>query len=626
MSIIEEDSNRSRLAALARAQDLALLFTQSFPAIFVSLITAAILTTILWPARNHGVLIAWLAILSLTALGRLALFLLYRRASPGAEDILAWERPYLLTLLLATLTWGIGSVVIMPAHSPVHQVVVLSFLVGMSGGAISLYSAHRLMTLAAITTVLLPIVVWLFIQGDLLSMELAVATSVFFLSAVRATGTITESRHHNFMLSTELQRSQDRYRHLIENIGERFVIYSHKARTGEMLYVTGGIRTIFGLGKEEAIGRPWHSLAQWRPGSVDRANHQLARLIAGEVGSAQTDLEFVHPDGRERTVRASVHSVKDETGEVVAIDGIAEDITEQRSAEEKLRLAATVFDHSKDGILIADPDGNIVDANPACSEISGYSREEIIGRNPRMFSSGQHSAKFYEEMWGELKARGHWQGELWNRTKDGEVYAERISIDAVLDEQERLEHYVAVFHDISYVKEHEAELRQMAYYDVLTGLPNRLLLQDRIRLAQRQAERNQSGLAVCYLDLDGFKPINDTLGHHAGDQVLIEVSKRLQAAVRSGDTVTRVGGDEFVILLADCHDESEVREVLERVLKAVSIPLVTPAGQVSISASIGVSRAPLDTNDAAVLIQQADHAMYVAKASGRNQFRLYTPG
>ncbi|MBI4999137.1 MAG: EAL domain-containing protein, partial [Rhodocyclales bacterium] len=299
------------------------------------------------------------------------------------------------------------------------------------------------------------------------------------------------------------------------------------------------------------------------------------------------------------------------------------DITERKRSEDGLRLAASVFASSQEGIVISDPDNRIIDVNPAFTRLTGYEREEALGRNPSFLSSGSHNADFYAAMWRSIKTKGAWQGEIWNRRKSGEAFAELLSIIAVKDDRGQLKHYVGAFSDISVLKEHEADLDRIAHYDVLTSVPNRRLLGDRLEQAIARARRLGKNLAVCYLDLDGFKPINDQFGHQGGDRLLVEIARRLQAHSRGDDTVARLGGDEFVLLWNDIGHESECFQALDRILAEVSAPMILDGVPVSVSASIGVTLFPDDDVDADSLLRHADHAMYSAKQLGKNRYQLF---
>lgn len=301
------------------------------------------------------------------------------------------------------------------------------------------------------------------------------------------------------------------------------------------------------------------------------------------------------------------------------------EISERKRVEENLLVTSSVFDNTQEAVLITDANNAIIDANPAFTRITGYSREEVIGKNPKLLNSGRQDNLFYATMWQSLKQDKAWRGEIWNRRKSGETYPELLSISSICDNDGKVIRYVAVFSDISSIKAHEAELSHAANYDALTGIPNRVLLADRLKQAIAKASREQNMMAVCYLDLDGFKPINDSMGHEAGDLVLIEVAKRIENTTRGGDTVARLGGDEFVALLQGLDKGEECAAMLERLLTAIAHPFTINNKSFVISASIGVSIYPLDDEDPDTLLRHADQAMYAAKQSGKNRFLIYDP-
>jgi diguanylate cyclase (GGDEF)-like protein/PAS domain S-box-containing protein len=299
------------------------------------------------------------------------------------------------------------------------------------------------------------------------------------------------------------------------------------------------------------------------------------------------------------------------------------DITERKLSEDALRVTASVFDNSQEAIVITDANNQIIDVNAAFTDITGYQRDEIKGKNPKILNSGRQDRDFYVKLWHSLQNDKLWRGEIWNRRKSGEIYAEMLSISAICDKSGKIQHYVAVFSDITQIKMYENELSHVAHYDALTGIPNRLLLADRLKQAIAQTHRDGDILAVCYLDLDGFKVVNDTLGHNAGDQVLIEVSRRIGNIIRGRDTVARLGGDEFVILLPGLKKKADCVTMLDRILAEISQPLLLENSQLSIGASIGISLYPVNDESSEALLLLADQAMYLAKQSGKNRYHFY---
>ena len=299
------------------------------------------------------------------------------------------------------------------------------------------------------------------------------------------------------------------------------------------------------------------------------------------------------------------------------------DITERHEAEEKLKLSAKVFSDTTEGITITDSTGTIIDVNPAFCEITNYSREDVIGQNTRILSSGKHGSEFYSKMWQKINVQGHWQGEIWNRKKEGTLYAALLSISSILDEDGKTLHYVGIFSDITHSKKQQETLELMAHYDVLTQLPNRVLLADRFIQALSHSKRQETILAVCFLDLDNFKPVNDIYGHETGDQLLVEVAKRIKESIRDEDTVSRQGGDEFILLLSDIESFPHCEQMLKRIIEALARPYVIDEQKILNSASIGVSLYPMDDADLDTLIRHADQAMYQAKLAGRNRYSFF---
>ncbi|QPP50907.1 MULTISPECIES: EAL domain-containing protein [unclassified Halomonas] len=289
-----------------------------------------------------------------------------------------------------------------------------------------------------------------------------------------------------------------------------------------------------------------------------------------------------------------------------------------------LELAASVFRHAREGIVITDAKGDILEVNEAFTRITGYRRDEVLGRNPRMLQSGLQEEGFYRALWQELLEKGAWEGELWNRRKSGETYPELLTISKVCDRQGQVSHFLAVFTDISRQKEYERQLQNMAFFDSLTELPNRILLADRLRQAMLAARRSGCKVSLAYLDLDGFKEINDRLGHGVGDRVLVTIAERLTSALREADTVARLGGDEFIIVLPEQSDVSNVSSLIVRLLRRIAEPIEIEGTCLYVSGSIGVVHfSPEDEIEPEQLIRQADQAMYQAKQAGKNRFYVF---
>ncbi|MDI6748767.1 MAG: EAL domain-containing protein [Rhodocyclaceae bacterium] len=291
---------------------------------------------------------------------------------------------------------------------------------------------------------------------------------------------------------------------------------------------------------------------------------------------------------------------------------------------ERLRQAAAVFASTRDGILITDLAPRILAVNRAWSEISGYTEAEAFGQNPRLLKSGRHDRAFYQTLWATLRKVGHWQGEIWNRRKNGEIYAEWLSISTVYDERGQPTNYVGVLTDLSHLKSIEQKLDHLAHHDILTDLPNRLMMQVRLAAALEHAHRSPQRLAVLFLDLDRFKDVNDSLGHPVGDALLVEVAKRLRSRLREEDLLARVGGDEFIALLEGVDTPEQAGIVARSLIEQLTEPFTIEQTPVFIGVSIGISLYPDDARDATELIQHADAALYLAKQEGRNTYRFHT--
>lgn len=351
---------------------------------------------------------------------------------------------------------------------------------------------------------------------------------------------------------------------------------------------------------------------------ADGFSQSLEKHIA--TGKIQTYEYSMFTSSGEHCYEARLSSLPG-TEFVVAV---VRDVTDRAQALKRLHLSATVFENTAEGVIITDAGGNIVEVNRAFSEITGYEREWAIGRNPKILNSGRHDETFFRDMWIAIEKAGQWRGEIWNRRKDGSIYPEWLNISSVRDINGKLTNFVAVFSDISSIKRSQELLDHLAHHDALTDLPNRLLLTERLRQAMKHAERNRSQLAVIFIDLDRFKNINDSLGHAAGDRVLQNIAEVLEENLRKDDTVARIGGDEFVLLLEEVHEPESVGAAVEKLMEQLSAPIKIERQEISVTASVGISMYPGDGDDVSTLLANADAAMYRAKDEGRNSYQFYT--
>jgi len=328
--------------------------------------------------------------------------------------------------------------------------------------------------------------------------------------------------------------------------------------------------------------------------------------------------------GESHLVSWHVTALRDESGQMTCSVLIGDDITAQRESEEQLRLTQRVFETTDQAMVVTDSKAQIISVNHAFTRLTGYSREEAIGLNPRVLQSGRHDQAFYQQMWQSLSETGHWQGDIWDLRKDGTIYPKFLSISTVDDADGQPTHYCGIFYDITERKIFEDKLERLAHYDILTGIPNRSLLFDRLEQATADAMHDGGKAAVLFIDLDRFKCINDSLGHAAGDQVLREAAARICSAIRRNDTAARLGGDEFAIVLPDLADPQHAALVAEKIIERMQAPFLIDDTPVSVTTSIGISLFPADHHRPDHLLELADQAMYQVKARGANGYLFYT--
>tara|TARA_Y100000296_G_scaffold25687_1_gene30195 strand:- start:9853 stop:12969 length:3117 start_codon:yes stop_codon:yes gene_type:complete len=378
---------------------------------------------------------------------------------------------------------------------------------------------------------------------------------------------------------------------------------------------------IFGYSKEEAIGK--HASELVVPIELrNEINDVFEILVEGKKTVRRVNDNLTR---LLETITCEWYStpILDFSGKVISVVSLVQDITVNKRLEDKLKLSASVFSHAREGIFITDSESNIIDVNKTFEEITGYSRNEVIGNKPSMFKSGKQSPEFYENLWKSIINDGYWAGEVWNKRKNHEIYAQLLTVSAVRDDDGTIKNYIAIFSDISETKEQQYRLEQMAHYDVLTNLPNRTLLAERLDSALKHCQTNERYAAVVLLDLDGFKEINDTFGHSVGDELLITLAHRFKSTLNQGDTISRFGGDEFVAVLTNLKQAQDFGPTVKNMLKAASTPVKYGENELKVSASIGLTVYPTDDTDAEQLIRHADQAMYLAKQKGKNCFHLF---
>lgn len=470
------------------------------------------------------------------------------------------------------------------------------------------------------------------------------------LAAERALTTLSDSGHPNPSLPVtsqdEIGELISGFNRLLKTLGQREALLKQILDTssvaiflvdldGRIAQANQRMAEMFNCPLATLQGSDYTALLH--PTEHESVHKNMLDILDGSVESIEVDRIYYRSDNTEFWGHMSGKRFYDAEGEEHGLIGVITDITERKQFEEKLHLNASVFTHAQEGIVLTDVDGLIIDVNSAFTRITGYSREDVVGRNARLLHSGRHDSAFYNAMWRDLLDKGLWSGEIWNRRKSGEIYPEMLTISALRDAQGITRRYMAMFSDITQRKQMEEQVHQLAFYDALTGLPNRRLLEDRLKQVMVSSKRSGLYGALMFLDLDNFKPLNDAQGHAVGDLLLVEVASRLSACLREADTVARFGGDEFVVMLGELtRDEVSSTEqalyVAEKIRASVAAPYylaVMREGQEETivehrcSVSIGMVMFINHSASLAEILKWADMAMYQAKDAGRNLVRMY---
>lgn len=434
------------------------------------------------------------------------------------------------------------------------------------------------------------------------------------LDGVRALMITVRDISSQLQAREQLKASEEKFAKAFQALPEGLLI--SRRVDGLVLDINQAMCRISGLEHKDCLGKTTLELGLWNNGE-DRGE-VLQLLTENRLLPRIIDLQ--HRDGRLRRVEAVLTAIE-LNGEPCLLAAVR-DVTEQERMQLQLRQAATVFESTAEAVMITDTLQGISAVNRAFCNISGYSEAEALGKTPRLLSSGRHDSAFFVAMWHSLAATGYWQGEIWNRRKNGEDFPCWLTINAVKGDDQRISHFVSVFADISSIKLAQARLDHQAHHDSLTGLPNRMLFENRLHAALQDAESQQG--AVFFIDLDRFKHINDSLGHPVGDELLKGIAARLREQLRDVDTVARLGGDEFILLLPGIHQAADADRIARKLLDAFKTPVVACGHELHVSASIGISLYPRDGNDVATLVKNADSAMYRSKAKGRNRAEFYT--
>lgn len=433
------------------------------------------------------------------------------------------------------------------------------------------------------------------------------------------------------VLTTIIQRQTDDINRIRHELDEKHVLSAvlHQSLgvglvvadpSGKVHYMNPAAATLFGLQPTQASGTALTDL--FASAGLSSTHLQAAFDAAGQGGSYEYDLSH-HDGASQRELHVRMAPIQDQDGRFLGMVQATQDVTDRNLSERKLKQAASIFENTIEGVIVADAQARIVSVNPAFSRITGYQEDEVRGKNPRMLGSGRQDQVFYERMWKTLLTTGYWQGEVWNRRKNGEAYAEWLTVNVIKDAAGNPHNFIAVFADITSAKRVHDEFEFLAHHDPLTRLPNRLLFNARLAHSLSRSIRAHTPIAVLMVDLDGFKLINDQYGHAAGDHVLEIVGQRLTAHIRSEDTVSRLGGDEFAIVLEDLETDGIATDIAHKLIEMVSTPIDLNGARLTVTASVGIAFSTPSEKSPGNLLRSADAALYLAKNAGKNTCRIF---
>nr|CRH06260.1 Putative response regulator receiver modulated diguanylate cyclase with PAS/PAC sensor and GGDEF domain [Candidatus Magnetococcus massalia] len=426
------------------------------------------------------------------------------------------------------------------------------------------------------------------------------------------------------MANQMVRRSEKRLRDLTDALGEGLLSVDNAQH---IIFLNPAGERLLGYDEAELLGRPMGDLFPTQEpmdSEVALANQEMLEALQGKTGQVWGETFVSTSDGHRIPIAFNASPILDNhilSGGVLAF----RDIQERRRKEERLKLAANIFENSQEGLVVMNPKREIIDINPAFSYITGYAREDVLGQSMDALRSNRHDKEELLEIWQQVTQTARWQGEVWSKRRSGEDYPEWLSIQALSDDRGRVTHYIGLFSDITTRKIAEEKLKHQAFHDPLTGLPNRTLMEDRLHQAIVKANRYGGTVAILYMDLDRFKPVNDNYGHEAGDAVLREISARLRHVLRQSDTASRVGGDEFVAILADAKEDRFATGVADKLISAIQEPISFGDHSFKVGTSIGIAIYPTHSKRPETLVKMADGAMYCAKQAGRNCYRITSP-
>ena len=624
---------RGDFGSALQVEQVRLLYEGMPVALVTNTILALVLAGVLWPVTHQDKLFGWLAMFVTVLLARAALAVAWHRGGSKATNSAAlWLRLFRVAVIATGLAWGVGASLLFPPGDALHQLYLSFVMSGVSVGAITMLAVDRVSVFGFLTLMLIPLAVRFGMEGDRISLFMDVMIALYLLFVMASARRVGRSFRENVKLRIEAvvheQVAHTRNHELnsvVESSPDNIIRYDLNCRAvyvNHMMEKTANVTSISLIGKtpieskfDGLVGvEDYQAKLQW---VIDSGMKEEVEVMVAGTGGKQ----YIH--------RVCFVAERDSDGKIIGALAFGRDITVQKSAEAELRIAATAFE-ANEGMVITDANAVILRVNRGFTDITGYTAEEAVGNKPNLLSSGRHDGNFYAAMWQSLNRTGSWHGEIWNRRKCGEVYPENLRITAVKGNDGTITHYVATLEDITQRKVTDEKIKYLAFYDSLTELPNRRLLLDRLQHALAASVRSGRRGALLFIDLDNFKTLNDTLGHDKGDLLLQQVARRLVASVREGDTVARLGDDEFVVILENMSEQpreaaAEAENAGKKIIATLNQIYLLDGYECSSTQSIGVTLFGDHQQSMDELLKQADLAMFRAKTSGRNNLRFFDP-
>ncbi len=651
--------------AHVRADQIQMVYGNAPLALITSFINSLILVYLLWPVMDPGLLSGWLVVTSLISAFRFILALHFKLAQPDERAIDVWSAWALIGALMAGLTWGAAGYFLFAVNSLPHQVFLSFVIAGITAGAVTTLSARRPVIVGFILLSTLPLSWRFFMASHEFHNAMGTMTLLFALLMLQISHRFYRNLTRRLIERYRRMKAQrrDRARNevlellssqaplerilqtiirgverenpqmhcsilLVDEDSKRFLFRAAPSLPAKYSEVSQGLEVGSGVGHcgsaaftgerviiEDLLAHPCaegcHEVLQ-STGMRSCWSEPVYASSGRLLGTFSVFQREPHVPDKQEILNIQ---------HVVKLTGIA---IERNQTGEALRLAASIYQNTSEAMMITDAENRIVAINPAFTDVTGYDEGEVIGRDPGLLTSGMHDTEYFRDFWRTLNATGEWQGEIWNRRKNGEEFVEWLTINTIYDMQGRVHRRVSLFSDITERKKTDALIWRQANYDTLTQLPNRRLFTDRLEQGIKTAHRENQHLALLFIDLDRFKEVNDTLGHHMGDELLIKAARRISACVRESDTVARLGGDEFTVILNELHDVAPVGIIGQKIIDSLSQPFKLRDEQVFVSASVGITVYPEDALSAEGLLKNADQAMFAAKQNGRNRVNYFT--